>query len=66
MKNYYCNEKRYFEQISEYDSDLIKKINEFKSNYWYPTDKVIEGVKTNDAIRIGRTNVHHFFTKRNL
>lgn len=48
------------------DFSLINLINDFKIENWYPINPVPDGDKTRETINIGVTNVHHFYTKRNL
>jgi DNA modification methylase/predicted RNA-binding Zn-ribbon protein involved in translation (DUF1610 family) len=60
------HEKRYEKVPDEDDLGLIKKIEERRIPYWYPTDKIPQGDKTSEPIRLGITNVHHFYTLRNL
>lgn len=56
-----------FEKIPDKnDLYLIKTIEEASIPYWYPVDKIPEGDKTKEPIRLGITNIHHFYTKRNL
>lgn len=66
MKNYYFKKNRYFEKINAADNDLLKKIEHTEYKYWFPKAPIPYGVKTKDAIKNGRTHVHHFYTKRNL
>ena len=63
---YTYNGKRYDKKPDEADLERIKKINELKIPYWYPTDKFIEGDKTIEPIRLGITRVNQMFTKANL
>lgn len=58
--------KRYEKKPDDMDLALIRKIEESKIPYWYPTNKIPKGDKTSDPFRLGITNAHHFFTKRNL
>jgi DNA modification methylase len=66
MINYSVNGKRYEKKPDEFDFRLIRKIEDADIPYWYPTDRLPDGVKTKDPIRLGITHVHHFYTKRNL
>lgn len=45
---------------------VIEKINSLTIPYWYPTDAVKKGDKTQEAINKGITSVDFFFQKRNL
>ena len=48
---------RYYKKPDRFDLDLIKKIDEMKSDDWYPTSKLPEGYNTNQPIK------SHKFTK---
>jgi hypothetical protein len=50
----------------EFDMELIEKIVNRETPYWYPTNKIPKGDKTGEPLRIGITHVQHFYTKRNL
>ncbi len=64
--NYTIGKKR-FEKIPDaFDLDLIKKIDNENIPYWFPTNRMMEGGETRRNDPIGITNVHHFYTKRNL
>ena len=45
---------------------MIKKIEEYKIPYWYPTERMCEGDEARRNDDAGITHVHHFYTKRNL
>uniref|UniRef100_Q2RKS2 DNA methylase N-4/N-6 n=1 Tax=Moorella thermoacetica (strain ATCC 39073 / JCM 9320) TaxID=264732 RepID=Q2RKS2_MOOTA len=64
--NYTVGKKRYEKKPDQYDLDLIRRIEESAIPYWFPTDRMLEGDKTVEPIRLGITHVHHFYTKRNL
>ncbi|MCG0276138.1 MAG: DNA methylase, partial [Thermosediminibacteraceae bacterium] len=64
--NYSVNGKRYEKKPDEFDLRLIRKIEDADIPYWYPTDRLPDGIKTKDPMRLGITHVHHFYTKRNL
>ena len=65
--NYSYGGKRYTKEPDEYDFELIKRIDDFKIPYPYPTDHLPAGFNTEQPIQShGLTNVHHFYTKRNL
>jgi DNA modification methylase len=49
------------------DLELLDKINGLDIPYWFPTDELPNGYNTDQPKRShGYTNVHHFYTKRNL
>jgi DNA modification methylase len=63
--------KRYEKSPDSYDFDLIKRIEQTKIHYWYPSDPMMfKGISWGDTwragIHAGITHVHHFFTKRAL
>jgi len=58
--------KRYEKTPDEDDLALIKKIDESRIPYWYPTDRMPEGDESRRNDKVGITHVHHFYTKRNL
>jgi len=65
--NYIFKSKRYEKIPDEKDLRLIDTIKEFNIPYYYPTDMLPIGEKTIEPIRTHYcTNVHHFYTKRNL
>ncbi|OEU43593.1 DNA methylase [Methanosarcina sp. Ant1] len=64
--NYSVGGKRFEKKPDEFDFALIDKIENSEIPYWFPTTKIPKGDKTGEPLRIGITNVHHFYTKRNL
>ena len=59
--------KRRFEKTPDLDDIAkIQKIEEQISSNPFPTNPLTKGDKTGDPINAGVTNVHHFFTLRNL
>jgi len=59
--------KRRFEKTpDEHDLDLINKVENSEIPYWFPTNKIFEGDKTIEPIRIGISHIHHFYYKRGL
>ena len=55
--------KRYIKEPDEYDLQLIKKINDFKIPYPFPTNQLPKGDKTSDPMSVGVDHVHQFYTK---
>ena len=52
---------------SNEDVDLVKKINAESIDDWFPTTELPDGFNTQQPKKShGLTNVHHFYTKRNL
>ena len=66
MINYSVGKKRYKKTPDEYDLALIEKIDNMEIPYWYPMDKLPEGDKTVEPLRLGIVHVHQFYTQRNL
>ena len=64
--NYTFLDKVYKKKPDVNDIDLLKKIDDAKINYWFPTKKLPIGDKMSDPLSKGITNVHHFYTKRAL
>lgn len=59
-------EKRYEKTPDKEDLALIRKIEESKIPYWYPTNRMPDGDESRRNDDIGITHVHQFYTKRNL
>jgi len=51
---------------TEFDLDVLSKINDTKVNVFFPTTALPKGRETQRNVDRGITNVHQFFTKRNL
>lgn len=69
--NYECGGKRYTKSPDENDLAVIKKIEELKIGYWYPSNLMMNiGTAWGDQWRagyhVGMTRVNHFYFKRNL
>lgn len=64
--NYSIGKKRFEKSADKFDLALIKKVNFQDIPYWFPTNRMMEGGETRRNDPIGITNVHHFYTKRNL
>ena len=63
---YVVDGKRFSKIPDETDIALVKKIDQGKIPYEFPTTPLFKGDKTGEPHRIGITNAHHFYTKRNL
>ncbi|MCK4826245.1 DNA methylase, partial [bacterium] len=63
--NYSVGRKRFEKKPDKYDLVLIEKIKNTEIPYWFPTSKLPKGDKTGEPYRVGITQVHHFYTKRN-
>ena len=62
---------RYVKKPDKFDLDLIKQIENTKIQDWYPSNPMMnKGERWGDTWRAGVhsgvTNVHHFYTRRNL
>jgi DNA modification methylase len=66
MINYSIGKKRYEKKPDELDLAILKAIEGTKIDSWIPIYPISEGDKTSDPIRIGITNLHQFYTSRNL
>ncbi len=64
--NYSFNGRRFEKRPDEFDLELIKKIEDSAIPYWFPSDRMMEGKEARRNDPTGITNVHHFYTKRNL
>ena len=59
--------KRRIEKIPDnYDLELIEKIENSQILYWHPCDRMMNGKESRRNDKEGITNVHHFYSKRNL
>ena len=63
---YSIGTKRYEKRPDKYDLDILRKIDEMVIDDYYPKTRLPEGGETRRNDKIGITNVHQFFTKRNL
>ena len=64
---YSVGSKRYEKKPDKYDLALIEKIKTWNIETWFPKNDLPEGKNTNQPIKSnGITNVHHFYTDRNL
>ena len=48
------------------DQRLLKKIYSKEMSDWCPSKDIPIGDKTGEPLRLGITNIHHFYTQRNL
>ncbi|MCM3358661.1 DNA methyltransferase [Psychrobacillus sp. MER TA 171] len=63
---YEVNNKRYTKEAAEGDFSLINKIDQIPINDWIPSKEINLGDKSIEALRIGLTHTHLYYTKRNL
>lgn len=64
--NYTYNGKKYNKVPDEYDLENIDKVNRFKINKWFPTDRMCNGKESRRNDKFGIEYVHQFFYKRTL
>ena len=65
--NYSVGKKRYEKKPDDADMETFKRIDNLHIQYPYPTDHLPTGYNTEQPIRShGISNVHHFYSKRNL
>lgn len=58
--------KNYSKEPDKEDLELLENIERMTPSFFYPTNKIIEGVKTGELIRSGYIDVSLFYTRRNL
>lgn len=58
--------KRHEKKPDDFDFELIKKIENSDILYWFPSERTCDGKETRRNDGAGITNVHQFYTKRNL
>ncbi len=64
--NYNVGKKRLTKVPDEFDIILIRQIESMEVPYWYPHNRMTEGREARRNDKFGLTNVHQFYTKRNL
>ena len=64
--NYTFSGTRYEKLPDNFDRQILATIEKAKQPFGIPTAPIPEGDKTPEALRLGYTHAHHFFTKRNL
>jgi DNA modification methylase len=65
--NYSYGNSRFKKDVDEFDLRLIQNISENNIPYQFPTDLLPVGFNTKQpADSHGLTNIHHFYTQRNL
>ncbi|MEC3811343.1 DNA methyltransferase [Bacillus altitudinis] len=65
-KYYAIGKGKHEQEIDREDLDLLSKIDDFSSSYWFPNSRMPEGDESRRNDSIGLTHTHHFFTRRNL
>lgn len=56
----------FVKSLDEIDLETIRKIDEVKIPYWFPTDRMMDGKEARRNDKVGITHIHHFFYKRCL
>lgn len=65
--NYSFGGRTYSRELTDYDVDLIERINQMPIANWFPTIELRDGYNTAQPIRANLiTKVHQFYSKRNL
>jgi DNA modification methylase len=64
--NYSVGKKRFEKTLDENDFVLIDKITNMEIPYWYPTDRMCEGIESRRNDKNGITHIHQFYTRRAL
>jgi len=64
--NYTAAGKRFEKEPDSQDLSLIERANSIRPAYWYPTHRMPDGDESRRNDIYGLTNLHHFYTKRNL
>ena len=64
---YSVGSKKYEKRLDEHDFEVIERVKTLKSPYWVPVDELPAGLNTDQPRHShGVTNVHLFYTQRNL
>ncbi|MBT3934143.1 MAG: DNA methylase, partial [Bacteroidetes bacterium] len=64
--NYSVGKKRFYKKPDNNDFEAIDRINQLDFNNWIPTYRLPEGDESRRNDKFGVTNIHQFYTKRNL
>ena len=64
--NYIFGKNKYNKQPDSEDINLIEKIENLEIPFRFPTSVLPNGDKTGDPRNVGVTNVHQFYSRRNL
>ena len=65
--NYTAGGEKYEKSLDAFDFSILEKANSIVSPYWVPTDELPAGMNTDQPRNShGVTNVHLFYTRRNL
>jgi DNA modification methylase/predicted RNA-binding Zn-ribbon protein involved in translation (DUF1610 family) len=66
MINYHLGKKRFEKKPDDYDFEIINNINGQIIPYKIPTERMPEGSESRRNDDTGLTNVHHYYSRRNL
>lgn len=66
LVNYTASGKRFEKKADEFDSALASKLESFPISEFFPSQRMPEGDEARRNDPAGITNVHHFYSKRNL
>lgn len=64
LLNYTVGKKRFEKSPDSFDTELSERIEQHKSSYWVPVERMMVGKETRRNDPIGLTHVHHFYTNR--
>ncbi|MGG2093479.1 DNA methyltransferase [Bacillus sp. S13(2024)] len=65
--NYSVGKQRFDKKPNDKDLEILKKINDFNTEVWFPTYELPEGYNTEQPKKShGITHLHHLYTKRNI
>ena len=64
--NYTFNRTRFEKEPDEEDKKKLEMIEKLPIEGWIPTEPVPPGDKTRELRRLGISNIHHMYTRRNL
>ena len=66
LVNYDVNGKRFNKSPDESDLSLVRMIDQSVIHDWFPVERMPEGDESRRNDTYGFTNIHHFYTRRNL
>jgi hypothetical protein len=65
--NYSIGKTRYEKKPNKFDLEIIERVEKIKINFAYPSEELQDGFNTKQPkVSHGLTNVHDFYTRRNL
>jgi len=64
--NYSTGSSRHEKIPDQQDQDTLKKLEDLKVPFWFPSERMILGKETRRNDPAGLTHIHHFYSKRNL